>query len=55
LAEAAQMFSFERVNKAGAKFDWAKDWLNSQYLHIMPVGELTDLLIPYWEGASLTR
>jgi len=52
------MFSFERVNKAGAKFDWAKlDWLNSQYLHIMPVGELTDLLIPYWEGLdeSLTR
>lgn len=53
LAEAAQMFSFERVNKAGAKFDWAKlDWLNSQYLHNMPVAELTDLLIPYWEGAK---
>ena len=53
LAEAAQMFSFERVNKAGAKFDWAKlDWLNSQYLHNMPVAELIDLLIPYWEGAK---
>lgn len=53
LAEAAQMFSFERVNKAGAKFDWAKlDWLNSQYLHNMPVAELTDLLIPYWESAK---
>jgi len=37
------MFSFERVNKAGAKFDWAKlDWLNSQYLHKMPAAELTD-------------
>ena len=53
LAEAAQMFGFERVNKAGAKFDWAKlDWLNSQYLHNMPAAQLTDLLIPYWEGAK---
>jgi len=52
------MFSFERVNKAGAKFDWAKlDWLNSQYLHKMPAAELTDLLIPYWQelNMSLTR
>lgn len=53
LEEAAQLFSFERVNKAGAKFDWAKlDWLNSQYLHNMPVAQLTDLLIPYWEAAG---
>ncbi|KJH72524.1 glutamate--tRNA ligase [Aliterella atlantica] len=53
LATAAQQFSFERVNKAGAKFDWAKlDWLNSQYLHKMPVDKLTDLLIPYWQKAG---
>jgi glutamyl-tRNA synthetase len=53
LAEAAEQFSFERVNKAGAKFDWDKlDWLNSQYLHKMPVAELTDLLIPYWEAVG---
>ncbi len=53
LATAAQQFSFERVNKAGAKFDWAKlDWLNSQYLHNMPVDKLTDLLIPYWQKAG---
>jgi glutamyl-tRNA synthetase len=53
LPEAAQQFSFERVNKAGAKFDWAKlDWLNSQYIHAMPVDKLTDLLIPYWEEAG---
>jgi glutamyl-tRNA synthetase len=53
LPEAAQQFSFERVNKAGAKFDWAKlDWLNSQYIHTMPVDKLTDLLIPYWEEAG---
>ncbi len=53
LATAAQQFGFERVNKAGAKFDWAKlDWLNSQYLHNMPASKLTDLLIPYWQKAG---
>ncbi|RAM50809.1 MAG: glutamate--tRNA ligase [Hapalosiphonaceae cyanobacterium JJU2] len=53
LPEAAQQFSFERVNKAGAKFDWAKlDWINSQYIHVMPVNKLTDLLIPFWEEAG---
>ncbi|WP_341528050.1 glutamate--tRNA ligase [Nostoc sp. UHCC 0302] len=50
---AAKEFSFERVNKAGAKFDWDKlDWLNSQYIHNTPVDKLTDLLIPYWEAAG---
>lgn len=53
LEAAAKEFSFERVNKAGAKFDWAKlDWLNSQYIHNTPVDKLTDLLIPYWEEAG---
>jgi glutamyl-tRNA synthetase len=53
LEEAAKVFSFERVNKAGAKFDWAKlDWLNSQYIHNMPVDKLTDLLIPFWQEAG---
>ncbi len=54
LEAAAQQFSFERVNKAGAKFDWAKlDWLNSQYLHQMDVPQLLELLIPYWQAAGL--
>lgn len=53
LPEAAKLFSFERVNKAGAKFDWDKlNWINSQYLHKLPVSELTDLLIPYWQSAG---
>ncbi|HAA31551.1 MAG TPA: glutamate--tRNA ligase [Cyanobacteria bacterium UBA8553] len=53
LEEAAKQFSFERVNKAGAKFDWAKlDWINSQYLHKMPASELVELLIPYWQAAG---
>ncbi|MBD2694134.1 glutamate--tRNA ligase [Anabaena catenula] len=55
LEAAAKEFTFERVNKAGAKFDWDKlDWLNSQYLHSMPVDKLTDLLIPFWETAGYT-
>ncbi len=53
LSEAAQDFSLERVNKAGAKFDWDKlDWINSQYLHKLSGAELVDLLIPYWQEAG---
>ncbi len=53
LAQAAEKFELERVNKAGAKFDWAKlDWINSQYLHKIPAEELVELLIPYWEEAG---
>ena len=53
LAEAAELFSFDRVNKAGAKFDWDKlNWINSQYLHAMPIDRLTDLLIPFWQAAG---
>ncbi|TVP58507.1 MAG: glutamate--tRNA ligase [Nodularia sp. (in: Bacteria)] len=55
LETAAKNFSFERVNKAGAKFDWAKlDWLNSQYLHHMPIDKLTDSIIPFWQEAGFT-
>ena len=53
LPAAAEKFSFDRVNKAGAKFDWDKlDWLNSQYLHQIPAPELVDKLMPYWEAAG---
>lgn len=55
LEDAAQKFSFDRVNKAGAKFDWDKlDWLNSQYLHELPAAALVDLLIPYWQAAGFS-
>lgn len=53
LAEAAQDFEMQRVTKAGAKFDWDKlDWINSQYLHTMPIPELTDRLIAVWQTAG---
>ncbi|MEM1369719.1 MAG: glutamate--tRNA ligase [Cyanobacteria bacterium P01_H01_bin.15] len=53
LDEAGKLFELERVSKAGSKFDWAKlDWINSQYLHHYPIGELVDLLIPNWQEAG---
>ena len=53
LEAAVPNFGFERVNKAGAKFDWDKlNWINGQYLHEMPANKLTDLLIPYWQAAG---
>ncbi len=53
LTEAAKDFSLERVNKAGAKFDWDKlDWINSQYLHQVPASELVELIFPYLQEAG---
>ncbi len=55
LDEAAKLFSFDRVNKAGAKFDWDKlDWLNSQYLHEMEPAALLELVLPYFQEAGYT-
>ena len=53
LSQAAEQFEFDRVNRAGAKFDWDKlNWLNGQYLHQMPAEELTPKLLPYWQAAG---
>jgi len=53
LPVAAEKFSFERVNKAGAKFDWDKlDWINSQYLHGLSPEALTNAPVPYWQAAG---
>ena len=54
LAEAAPVFGFDRVNKAGARFDWDKlNWLNSQVLHAMDGAALRDALLPRWRQAGL--
>ena len=51
LAQAAEKFGFDRVNKAGAKFDWDKlNWLNSQVLHALPAEVLLEKLVPYWQA-----
>ena len=53
LEDAAKLFSFDRVNKAGAKFDWDKlDWINSQYLHEQPAEKLLPQLMPYWDESG---
>jgi glutamyl-tRNA synthetase len=49
LAEAAAVFGFDRVNRAGARFDWEKlNWLNGQVLHALPPGELLTRL-KHWQ------
>jgi glutamyl-tRNA synthetase len=49
LQEAAQVFDFERVNRAGARFDWEKlNWLNAQVLHGLAPAELLEQLQPLW-------
>ncbi|MGA1283650.1 MAG: glutamate--tRNA ligase [Prochlorothrix sp.] len=53
LEEAAERFSFDRVNKAGAKFDWDKlNWLNSQVLHDLSPSDLVSRLQPIWAAAG---
>ena len=49
LKDAAAVFDFDRVNKAGARFDWDKlNWLNSQVLHDLPAETLLQELKPLW-------
>ena len=49
LREAANQFSFDRVNKAGARFDWDKlNWLNAQVLHGWSTEQLLEVLRPLW-------
>jgi glutamyl-tRNA synthetase len=53
IQEAAQIFSFDRVNKAGAKFDWDKlNWINSQYLHSLPTEDVCDRITPFLQEAG---
>jgi glutamyl-tRNA synthetase len=48
-----EIFSFDRVNKAGAKFDWDKlNWINSQYLHSLPTEDVCDRLTPFLKEAG---
>ncbi|MEB3200400.1 MAG: glutamate--tRNA ligase [Synechococcaceae cyanobacterium] len=51
LEEAAAVFDFARVNRAGARFDWDKlNWLNAQVLHDWPAQELRERLLPLWQA-----
>ena len=58
LTEAAPVFGFEQVNKAGARFDWDKlNWLNAQVLHEWSPSQILEQLTPLWidkAGLSFT-
>ena len=47
ISEIVEIFSFKKVNKASAKFDWDKlNWLNSQVIHEMSAEVLLKNLDP---------
>ena len=49
LEQAAAVFEFGRVNRAGARFDWDKlNWLNGQVLHGLGAEPLRQQLLPLW-------
>tara|TARA_Y100001968_G_scaffold6656_1_gene5709 strand:- start:496 stop:1926 length:1431 start_codon:yes stop_codon:yes gene_type:complete len=50
ISEISEIFSFEKVNKASAKFDWDKlNWLNSQVIHDMSPNLLLENLDPLFK------
>ncbi len=50
ISEISEIFSFKKVNKASAKFDWDKlNWLNSQVIHEMPAETLLENLDPLFK------
>jgi glutamyl-tRNA synthetase len=56
LAEAAAAFGFERVNRAGARFDWDKlNWLNGQVLREQGAAALREQLLPLWAARGWAR
>jgi glutamyl-tRNA synthetase len=53
LSQAAEVFGFERVNRAGARFDWDKlNWLNGQVLREQGAEALREQLLPLWQAAG---
>jgi nondiscriminating glutamyl-tRNA synthetase len=48
LDELARLFSFDRVQHAGARFDWEKlNWINGEYIRKLSIEQLTDRLTPF--------
>ncbi|MFL5764763.1 MAG: glutamate--tRNA ligase [Bacteroidia bacterium] len=55
LDELVQAFSFERVNKSGAKFDPEKTkWFNQQYLRMKSDSELADMFMPVLQEKNIS-
>jgi glutamyl-tRNA synthetase len=57
--ELERVFSFDRVQHAGARFDWEKlNWINGEYIRALDDGELTRRLRPFLpnlEEATILR
>ncbi|WP_269604772.1 glutamate--tRNA ligase [Prochlorococcus marinus] len=50
ISDITEIFSFKKVNKASAKFDWDKlNWLNSQVIHEMSAEALLKKLDPLFK------
>jgi nondiscriminating glutamyl-tRNA synthetase len=46
--ELVRVFSFERVQHAGARFDWEKlNWINGEYIRKLSIDELTERTKPF--------
>ena len=58
-SELVRVFSFDRVQHAGARFDWEKlNWINGEYIRALDDGELTRRLRPFLpnlEEATILR
>src|SRR6267378_2726020 len=57
--ELVRVFSFDRVQHAGARFDWEKlNWINGEWIRAMDDGELANRLQPFLpnlDEATITR
>ncbi|MEN2993419.1 MAG: glutamate--tRNA ligase [Bacteroidia bacterium] len=54
LEELIEAFSLERVQKAGARFDYEKArWINQQHLRRLPVERLAQAVQPFWAQKGL--
>ncbi|MEK7146800.1 MAG: glutamate--tRNA ligase [Patescibacteria group bacterium] len=52
-SELVKLFSLQRVQKAGAVFNQEKlDWLNSQHLKNLDIGELAERIAPFAESVG---
>src|SRR5579864_564450 len=48
LEELVRLFSFDRVQHAGARFDWEKlNWINGEYIRQLSIDELTERIKPF--------
>ncbi len=54
IEELIKEFSFDRVSKSPAVFDYVKlNWMNSQYIKNLDVNELSKLYKPFFEEAGI--